>query len=149
MKKNFLFGFAVVALLVACSKDPEDVIVGTWYNTDNTTEHRVFMLDGEVFSDESFPIPDATIEWDFREGGTLYVFDSRWNTVDPMAYRYSVNDYYVSIFMPDGNSEIYEFQRVKKKEMVLEQRPVAFVDSTTVPRRVCITDGHFVFSKKR
>lgn len=120
MKKSFKTLVAVVCAaltfgLTSCSKDAEDLIIGSW----EFVSMDMSMSYGDQNHNETItPDEGESTTYTFKKDGTMQMTDVSADGTETENGTYTVDDDQITITSSKGEVESYTITKIDKKEMV-------------------------------
>lgn len=114
----FFFAAAVMTL-TGCSKDPEDLIIGTWNATKVISTYSYTMGDHTETETETDTYKAGESQMTFKEDGTIIIKSTEDNTTSEESGTYTINDKKITI-TAEGQSMTGDIVNNDKKEMELK-----------------------------
>ena len=120
MKKSFKTLVAVVCAaltfgLTSCSKDAEDLIIGSWelVSMDMSATYM-----GETYNETITPDEGESTTFTFKKDGTMQIIDVTAEGTETTDGTYTVKDDQITLTSSEGEVESYTITKIDKKEMV-------------------------------
>ncbi len=110
-----MFCAALVLTLTGCSKDPEDLIIGTWNATKVIT--TTTMAGNSETETETFK--EGESQMTFKEDGTIIIKSTEDGTSVEESGKYTVDDHKITI-TAEGQSLSGDIVNIDKKEMEIK-----------------------------
>ncbi len=110
-----MFCAALVLTLTGCSKDPEDLIIGTW---NATKVISTYTYNGHTET-ETDTFKEGESQMTFKEDGTVVIKSTDNGEVSEETGSYTVDDHKITL-TAEGQSLIGDIVSIDKKEMEIK-----------------------------
>ena len=110
-----MFCAALVLTLTGCSKDPEDLIIGTW----NATKAIATYSYGGNTQTETETFKEGESQMTFKEDGTVVIKSTDNGEVSEETGSYTVDDHKITL-TAEGQSMTGDIVSIDKKEMEIK-----------------------------
>ena len=119
-----VFGAALIMCTIGCSKDPEDLIIGSWDVQNIIMSRTISGLTGEfaeyngTVCDTIAPEPGESTTLTFNKDNTCVIVNVEQQNTDTQNGTYTVVDKTLTMTI-DGDAETYVIDNIDKKNMTL------------------------------